>query len=131
MCCPHTSLCSPEQNTFVIYERHTLVLIWHKYLCWKSQHKSCVAHVSSHLKTFCRQRGANSRPHAPEAGVISTELSLTLLTMTLVILIVTLAIMHIMVKLQYINTNRRSDFIIQTHWLPSIAKKLRHYEQEL
>ena len=52
---------------------HILFHIWKTHVC-VDYNTSLVWHVFQRSKIRCRQRGANARPHAPQASVPSTEL---------------------------------------------------------
>ena len=121
---PNTSLCSPQHNTFVIYERQILVQIQHKYL-YCDDNTSVVWHMFHTLKnsppparnefstsctrkstkTFDRLRGTNFRPP------IHWAITDTPYANTIVILVVTLTIMNIKI---FICNN--AHMLISIYW---------------
>ena len=96
---------------FVFYITQSFSHIWKTYICDDLTQTLVLERTtqilcgtwSPYLKTFCLQQGTtNLRPHAPELGVLSTELWVTQFDDTIIILIVTVSIKYITVKLKYI-----------------------------
>ena len=105
--------CVDHTQVFVLQKNTTLISYMKDgRLCWLNT-STCVGLTKKNIVWHVFQRtyelptaneGWTYDPHATKAGVLSSVLSLTRLTMTLFfMLIVTLAIMYVNVKFSYIN----------------------------
>ena len=82
-CVAHTQVCDLENTTLLSYMKDTRLCWLDTSACVESDNTSLVWHMFQHTKNFLPPRGANLQPHASQAGVLSTRLSLTLLKKTL------------------------------------------------
>ena len=78
----HKFVFSGTQHFCHIWKTHTCVDSTQVLVLEKSTQVLCDT-CSNTTKTSCRQREANARTHAPQAGVLSTELWLSRLMTTL------------------------------------------------